>query len=575
MSSGIILKDAFKKFTVDQDKTLPPEVTVKKIKDKLEKIGLNILKRTERIDNGRLNIPVFFSYCGKDAINIMGSKKQMGKGAAPTQAEASAVMELAERFSFFSFKKTPSNFFSEKYINIKEKAIGFDMIAKSVHDNSDDLDLTKDIFENLTLNWTKGYNLTRNQETIVPFNWFFAINEFNGPSAGNCTEEAVLQGICEVVERHVSSKISQNRLQVPLIQPDSATDPMVVEMLQKYNNAGINIYISDFSLDTGIPTVGILAHDPATFPEKSEIVWTAGTTPDPEKALSRALTETAQLGGNFNTGSNYMESGLPKFSDMSETGFITAGLGKEISIKSLPNISDNNIRVEIENCISALYAKGMDIIIVDTTHPVLNVPAFYTVIPGAHFRERAAGTSVGMFSAKIITETQEPFKAFFELEKIDKKLGGKYYIKFYLGTCCLKMGDLAAALKYFAAALDLEPAREDIASIYSYMGACLKDMGEYRKAIDVLKKGENIDKQRTDIYNLKGFCYFKLKEHEKAISCFKKIIALDPGSAIDYANIASNYRDMGKKSEAIQYYEMALAIDPAIDFAIENLAKIR
>ena len=90
----------------------------------------------------------------------------------------------------------------------------------------------------------------------MPFNWFFAINEFNGPSAGNCVEEALSQGICEIVERHVSSIISHKRMNVPAISPDSATDPLVREMLQKYPQTGIQLFISDFSLDTGIPTVG-------------------------------------------------------------------------------------------------------------------------------------------------------------------------------------------------------------------------------------------------------------------------------------------------------------------------------
>jgi len=72
-----------------------------------------------------------------------------------------------------------------------------------------------------------------------------------------------------------------------------------------------------------------------------------------------------------------------------------------------------------------------------------------------------------------------------------------------------------------------------------------------------------------------GFSHFKLKEHEKAIACFKKVLQLDPGSAIDYANIASNYRDMGQKEKAIQYYKLALTMDPAIEFARDNLTKLR
>ncbi|PIV99543.1 MAG: hypothetical protein COW41_07620, partial [Deltaproteobacteria bacterium CG17_big_fil_post_rev_8_21_14_2_50_51_6] len=49
------------------------------------------------------------------------------------------------------------------------------------------------------------------------------MNEFNGSSAGNCAEEAISQGICEVVERHVSSLVSRGRLKTPAIDLDSVT----------------------------------------------------------------------------------------------------------------------------------------------------------------------------------------------------------------------------------------------------------------------------------------------------------------------------------------------------------------
>ncbi len=573
MTHKIILNDAFKRFTLDQDKILPPEETVRRFKEKLKKLDLDILEETIRIDNGRLDIPIYFSSCGRDALAVIGTKKQMGKGATPLQAEASAVMELAERFSFFSFCKNPDNFFVDTYHNLQNRAIPFEMIAQSVHDDSEDLDASKKIFENIPLKWTKAFNLTLDQEVLIPFNWFYTINEFNGPSAGNCIEEALLQGISEIVERHVSSVVNHNQLKVPAVNPDSATDPMVVEMLKKYRRAGIKLYLSDFSLDTGIPSIGVLAYDPANFPEKSEIVWTAGTTPDPEKALSRALTEVAQLAGDFNTSSNYVASGLPKFSSIDQADFII-NPGKQVDIGSLPQLADDNIKVEIQNCLSALANKNMEVIVVNTMHPLLEIPAFYTIIPGAHFRERALGTSVGMFSAKLITENQNPADAISELEKIEKIIPGKYYIKFYLGYCHLALNNPETALEHFTRALDMHPTQEDIVSIYSYMGVCLKDMGKYRKALGVLKKAESYDRERTDIYNLMGFSHFKLKEHEKAIACFKKVLQLNPGSAIDYANIGSNYREMGDKEKAVRYYEMALALDPGIEFAQENLEKL-
>jgi ribosomal protein S12 methylthiotransferase accessory factor len=569
----VVLKDAYKAYTLDQDKIVTPEETIRRFKEKLKAVDLDMLEETVRIDNGRLDIPVFFSVCGRDAEEVIGTKKQMGKGGTPLQSEASAVMELAERFSFFSFCKEQKNFFVEEYRNIKDRALPFEEIAKSVHDGSQDLGKAREIFSRLPLKWTWAYNMTREEEVLIPFNWFFAINEFNGPSAGNCVEEAVLQGICELVERHVSSIISRKRLKTPAIDLDSVTDPLVLEMIGKYQKVGVKLFASDFSLDTGIPSVGVLAYDPSTFPEKSEIVWTAGTTPDPQKALSRALTEVAQLAGDFNTGSNYVASGLPKFNELAEADFVIHSASK-VDISSLPDLSNDNIRVEVENCIAALSGINMEVILVNVAHQKLGIPAFHTIIPGAHFRERAAGTSVGMFSAKLVAESGDHKWALEELMKMDKLLPDKYYIKFFLGLSRISVNEPLDALKYLEEALNLEPEEQDISSIYSYMGVCLKELERYSEAIEALEKGEEYDNERTDIHNLMGFCYFKLEQHQKAIECFRNVLRLNPSSAIDYANIASNYREMGETEKAISHYRLALDLDPTIDFARENLERL-
>ena len=574
MDTPFALKDAYKGYTDDQDKIISPRETVQHFKERLSRIDLDILADTERIDNGRLGIPVFFSRCGKDALALTGTKKQMGKGATPEQAEASAVMELAERFSFFSFSNDPSNFIVDTHANLKDRAISHEMIARSVHDESDDLPLALTIYDQLPMRWTKGFNLTDKKPVLIPFDWFFAINEFSGPSAGNCREEAILQGICEVVERHVSSIISRDRRSCPAIRPDSATDPTVVAMLDKYRHAGIQFYLSDFTQDMGIPTVAMLAYDPTTFPHLSEIVWTAGTTPDPEKALSRTLTEVAQLAGDFNRCTNYVASGLPKFTNLDDVHYIT-NPAKTIDIADLPNLSNDNIRIEIENCVSALADRDKNVLIIDTTHPDLGIPACYTIIPGAHFREQTAGTSVGMFTAKLVTQKFSADTAVDRLTRMDRLMPDKYYVQFYLGTTWLGKGEIDTALDYFQSALEKNPNNEDIPSIYTYIGSCLKERGEYRKALEMLAKGETHDRDRTDIYNLMGFCHFKLNAHEAAIDCFNKVLSLDPGSAIDYANIASNYREMGKTDKAIEYYETALSLDPSITFAKDSLAKLK
>jgi len=569
----VVLEDAIKGYTLDQDKIITPQETVERFRKKLAAMDLDILEETVRIDNGRLDIPVFFSVCGKDAHEVIGTKKQMGKGATVEQSEASAVMELAERYSFFSFCRDPSNFLVKAYRDLDEPAISLEMIARSVHDESKELAQALDIFTTIPLKWVRAYNLTQDQPVLVPFNWFFAINEFNGPSAGNCREEAILQGICEIVERHVSSLVSRNRMVVDGLNLDSATDPAVKDMLEKYRRIGVRLFASDFTLDTGIPSVGVMAYDPSTFPDRSEIVWTAGTTPDPQKALSRALTEVAQLAGDFNSSSNYVASGLPKLRDLSDAQFIM-NPDKVVDIQTLPDLSSQNIRIEVENCVRALARIGMEVLLVDVTHSRLGVPAYYTIIPGAHFRERAAGTSVGLFTAKLISESEDRRWAVEMLEKMDKRLPGQYYIKFFLGVTFLSLEASEKALACFQESMTLSPKTEDIPSIFFYMGMCLKEIERYKEAITVLEKAVSFDPERPEVYNLLGFCFFKLGEHKRAIDCFKRVLQLNPGSGIDYANIASNYRDMGDVDKAIRYYRFALELDPTIDFARENLKRL-
>ncbi|MCG8689001.1 MAG: YcaO-like family protein, partial [Desulfobacterales bacterium] len=505
---------------------------------------------------------------------VTGTNKQMGKGGTPAQSEASAVMELAERFSFFSFASKEDNFFYATPKELGDEALDYSLIIKSVHDNEAEALKAKPVFDRLPLQWTKGYNLTTQQEVSIPFNWFYMINEFNGPSAGNCTEEAITQGICELVERHTSSLVSHGKLDVPGIRLDSFTDPLVKEMLAKYKKEGIEVFATDFSLDTGIPTIGVMAWDPATFPSMSEIVWTAGTAPDPEKAMSRALTEVAQLAGDFNTGSNYVASGLPKFTDIKDASFITHPKTM-INASDLANLSSDNIRVEVENLLNTLAERDYQVISISTMHDGLEIPAFYSIIPGAHFRERADAASVGMFSARLITENYDPVQALYRLEELEKALPGKYYTSFYKGLMHNAIFEQEDALKQFETALERDPARLNLPDIYSHMGACLKDLGQHDRAIDICRKGLDIDPQRPDILNTAGACLFMKKDFQSAIEYFEQALEVDPSLAINYANIGSCYRELGDVSVAIKYYEMSLQIDPSIEFARDNIEKLK
>ncbi len=575
--NAIRMTDCFKTYTYDQDKVFTPEETVSRFKKRLAEVDLDILKEVKRIDNGRLDIPIYFSVTGADARKIIGNKKQMGKGSTPAQSQASACMELAERFSFFSFIKNPDNFITDTYPNLKKAGyplLPLERLLQSVHDVTMDVELLEKLLEEIPIQWTWATNINRNEEVLIPFSWFYAINEFNGPSAGNTYEEAINQGICEIIERHVCAVVSHDKIKAPAINLDSIKDPVCRDLLNKFTKLGIEVYLNDFSLDTGIPTVGAICMDPSTFPFSSEIVFTAGTTPDPDKAVIRALTEIAQLAGDFDTKANYVASGLPKPLSMEEVDYLT-NPGTEVDLNQMPDLSDDNIKTEVERYLESLKKLDMEVYIVNTVHPKLQMSTIYTIIPGAHFRERSRSSNAGLFAAKLLAELiPDPMESSKHLLRMQEHLPEAYFIEFYLGRNLLTLENPTAALDHFKKALTMKPNEEDLPYIYSYMGNCLKDLEEYNHAIDILEKGTALDNTRPDLHNMLGFCHFKLGEYENAVSHFSKTVELNPASAIDYANLGVNYRKLDQIDEAKKYFKLALSLDPTIEFARDHLAQM-
>jgi len=572
----IRLTDCRKQYTYDQDKACTPQETIDKFMKRLEDAKLDILKEVKRIDTGRLDIPVYFSMCGKDALKTIGNKKQMGKGSTPVQSRASACMELGERFSFFSFIQNDDNFVVGDYEQMKQDGypvLDIDFLLTSVHDTSHSRELLEKLLSGLPMQWTWATNLTRDEEVLVPFSWFFAINEFNGPSAGNTTEEGILQGISEIVERHVCAVITKNTLITPAIDPDSVSDPVAKQLIEKFSRCGIKVYMNDFSLDTGIPTVGALCWDPSTFPEKSEIVYTAGTTPGPDKALIRALTEIAQLAGDFHTGANYVASGLPKPLSLDEVDYVIRP-DKTIRIDEMVDVSDQNMYQELVNCIEALKRINMEVFVLNTMHPDLKVPTFYTIIPGAHFRERAASGDAALFAAKLAASLLDPVFLEAKLAEMNALLPNVYYIEFYRGKNLYDQGQVSEALEHFDRALAQDPNDEDLPYLYSYKGCCLRDLARFEDAIEALETGRKHDDERPDIHNMLGVCHFKGQRFDVAAEHFKRAVELNPVSAIDYANLAINLQHLGRDNEAMHNYKVALSMDAGIEFAQKGLAEL-
>jgi len=569
------LKDCLKVYTADQDKAAPPSETVARVKARLEAKCPGVLEETKRVDTGRLGIPVFLSVCGPAARAVMPTRKQMGKGASPEQAEASALMELVERFSYFSFWADEANFTSATWTEAEGLFGASLMDIRQVVQSVDD-ELTPEnarrLMDLVRWRFCPALNVATGETCVLPLDWFKILNEFNGSSAGNTPEESILQGGCELVERHVSAIVDRTSPTLPTINQDTLTDPVLADLCQRFRKNGILLLLKDFSLGMPVPTVAALAFDPQTFPAMSEIVYTAGTAASPVKAAVRAVTEIAQLAGDFETGRVYEASGLRKFTAPGQFDWLIKG--ELVELESLPCVEDQNIRVEVARLSEGLLAQGHTLYTVETTRTDLGVPANYNLVPGFDFRERTKNRSLGLFVGRKLAEDAPDDEAVSGLSVLAEIAPNAYYLPFFQALLALRLGDIATAAGLFAQAEPAQPGTQERALCAFYQAYALSLEGEWAATVPHLDRAIGLDAEVKEYFNLRGVARFKAGQYALAKEDFHAVLGLDSGSAPDLANLGLCHKFMGEKDDARECLASALALDSTLEYARTHLNEL-
>jgi ribosomal protein S12 methylthiotransferase accessory factor len=415
-------------------------------------------------------------------------------------------------------------------------------------------------------------NVGSGAATVLPLDWFKTLNEFNGSSAGNTSEESVLQGACELVERHVCAVIDRASPELPTISQEALADPVLRALCETFRKNGILLVLKDFSLGLPVPTVAALAFDPKTFPALSEIVYTAGTAASPAKAAVRAVTEIAQLAGDFETGRVYEASGLRKFTDPGQFDWLLSG--PVVELASLPDVEDGNIRVELARLADGLGTKGFSLYSVDTTRADIQVPANYNLVPGFDFRERTVNRSLGLFVGRKLAEEAEVPEAEAGLAVLAEVAPEAYYLPFFQALVALRKGDLAFAAQRFAQAEPLQPGQAERALCAFYQAYALSQDSRWEDCVPHLDRAILLDAEVKEYFNLRGVARFKAGIYELAKDDFHAVLALDSGSAPDLANLGLCHKFLGQAQEAMKCLEAALQLDSSLDYARKHLEEL-
>ncbi|MFA5114216.1 MAG: YcaO-like family protein [Candidatus Margulisiibacteriota bacterium] len=414
------LASCLKHYKNDQDKVVKPSETVRLAVEKLKKqfdlSSFHLEQRSSVIEGA-------YSFS-----SVSDQLTASGKGLTPEQSQASAVMEFAERYSWLHFDyKHYDGYVVKPFNEIKKGSVPtvnesyFFACFPHLTNRAELLEQVKA----MPLKWIKGVSLNDHRPFYYPISWYNYTETSNGLATGNAMEEAIVQAICEVIERENVYRFYEERQVARDIDLRSVKHPLAVRALTNARSYGIEFIIKDISFSLGVPTVCVCGTDPQRRGKLSYRGCGYGTHTDPEKALIRALSEyfegyslMTNVENEFKLNWGLIISKLPK----KNYGFLTYYNAevldrpdKPIWLRDMRDLSRDDIRDEILALLKILKKENHDVIFIDKTNPQLGIPVTRIFVP----------TFRSLIGTSVIDPDDLMSKAYYEAG--NKPMAQKYY----------------------------------------------------------------------------------------------------------------------------------------------------
>lgn len=323
------------------------------------------------------------------------ASNSFGKGTTTEQARASALGEAIERYSFLY---TGEERIRDTYNKLKPFAIDpealqhFSARQYASRDKFNTLKSPQKIplpFDpDKELSWMPVWSLTTNSLRYVPLQHCFSLTptvpdenmctfSSNGSAAGNCLEEAILQGLLEVVERDATAIWWYNRIPRPEINLESFHDSYFNDIKKHYHELGWDVWILDITSDLQIPAVVAMARNDTG----RHFTVGLGCHLTMHLAIQRAITEMHQIFDPYGT-----SDPVWKVDEIENPSFLYPANRDSVHSENWALPPERTLKYDILDCVERVQKAGMELLVLNYTRPDIGVPAVKVFIPGLrHF----------------------------------------------------------------------------------------------------------------------------------------------------------------------------------------------
>ena len=319
----------------------------------------------------------------------------LGKGADPTSARVSALMEAVERVS------------AERLPGAIRQASLDELLASSapaVDPRWFELPDDSAFSPSAPFSWATGWDLLEASAALIPRD--LVINppsegvlrdvDTNGLASGNTLLEATLHALCEVIERDAVGQLlfvslfSESSDSGPRRSPiDPRTLPAsLLPWLDRIAAEGLGIVVADITTEIGIATLKATLIDEA-FPgphgPEVRIFHGYGADPCAEIAARRAVTEAVQSRTGLIQAARDSWNRIPLGSHAAawKNSLRELEPGEQIPFSAVPNHEAEDLRDDLDHVLGRLRRAGCThAIAVDLTRSDLAIPVVRVRVPG-------------------------------------------------------------------------------------------------------------------------------------------------------------------------------------------------
>lgn len=377
---------AVKHFHHGTTRTAAPRQTLLRVTPLQHAIGVTRVANITGLDY--IGIPVTAVH----RPNARSLSVSQGKGATLDAARASGLMESLE---LFHAEHVDHPIVSGSFATVRRgglRVVDVDGLARPKRST---------FTTRKAIPWIEGRELPTGEPVLVPFELVHTDFRFprpptsgaftvdgNGLASGNHPLEAIVHGLCEVIERDATTLwFERDGPSNTRVDPATVDDAGCRELLDRYAAADVDVAIWDATTDVGVASfVCQIADLPGRRQRQGSGAHGMGCHPDRTIALFRALAEAAQCRLTWISGArdDARADEYDASDEAADCERVTMAVrGPMRSFRDVPMFQADTFQEDLEWILGRLERVGIaGALAVDLTKPEFGIPVVRVIVPG-------------------------------------------------------------------------------------------------------------------------------------------------------------------------------------------------